>query len=85
MRHNVTCDEVASFKTCVQFDTYIYIYIQIPVVLSQQQVTTAPRLDTLPFDGAGYVLLLIEEKTLELLLEGSAAEMKGGCSRSAPY
>ena len=60
------------------------IHIQIPVVLSQQQVTTAPRLDILPFDGAGYVLLAIEEKTLELLLERSAAEMNG-CSRSAPY
>ena len=61
------------------------IHLHIPVVHSQQHVTTAPRLDTLPFDEAGYVLLVIEDKTLELLLKRLAAQMKGGCSRGAPY
>ena len=61
------------------------IHLHIPVVQSQQHVTTAPRIDTLPFDEAGYVLLVIDDKTLELLLERSAAEMKCGSSRSAPY
>ena len=72
-------------KLCRSKHVFSLIHVRIPIVHSQQHVTTAPGVDALFFDEAGYVLLVIEDKTLELLLERSAAEMKGGCSRSAPY
>ena len=73
-------------RNCViQKHMFSLIHLHIPVVHSQQHVTTAPRLDTIPFDEAGYALLVIEDKTLELLLKRWAAQIKGGCSSGAPY
>ena len=53
-------------KLCHSKHVFSLIHLYIRIVLSQQHVTTVPHLDTLFFDEAGYVLLVIEDKTLEL-------------------